>query len=257
MSKKKSPITDKPLRQAGQSVREKLEEIVYNKILGYYFIAGFLCVLAVVEWVKSWTAAPPAPWLYTIIAVGVSAYAFFRGSRELKKAKNYKLGRDGEKVVGEYLDRLRANGYRVYHDIPGDGWNIDHVVISTRGVFTIETKTRSKPMTGEPLVTFNGKSVSVDGGPEDERPIRQSLAQSKQLRTMLKEWTGNDFAVRAVVVYPGWYVRHDSGSKGADVWVLNPKALHKWIEHEDEVVPVDRVKQAATALSKYVRGVDT
>lgn len=256
MSGKKSPLTDKPLRQAGQSVNEKLQEIVYDTILSYYLVAAFVCLLAAMEWVKHYTGRPPTPWLYTIFAASVTTYAFFRIFRERKKIREYKQGRDGEKVVGEYLDRLRANGFRVYHDIPGDGWNIDHVIISTRGVFAIETKTHSKPDAGEPLAVFNGKSVALAGGYDDEDPIRQSLAQSKQLRTMLKEWTGRDFPVRGVVLYPGWYVQREPGSKSSNTWVLNPKALHKWIEKEEEVVPVDWVKQAATALAKYVRHAD-
>ena len=253
MSRKKSPITDRPLRQAGQSAYESLQDIVFEQMFSYYFIVVVLWVLALYEWIQHLRQAPPAPLPITLLAVGATAFALFKGLRLLKRAKRYKLGLSGEKVVGEYLYRLVAKGYRVFHDIPGDGWNIDHVIISTRGVYTIETKTRSKPAIGDALVRFNGKSISVDGGPDDERPIRQSLAQTKQLRTMLKEWTGRDFPVRPVVVYPGWFVEQKVAGIKSDVWVLNPKALHKWIEKQNETVPVDQVKQAATALSKYVR----
>ena len=256
MSEKKSPITDKLLRQPGQSISDMLLEILFEKILSYYFMAVFFVVLAAVEWVQYWTDASPNPWLFTVFAIGVSAFAYFRIDREFKKAKNHRLGRDGERAVGEFLDRLRANGYRVYHDIPGDGWNIDHVIISTRGVYTIETKTRSKPPIGEAKILFDGNAISVDGGPQDERPIRQSLAQAKQMRTILKEATGRDFPVQPVVVYPGWYVEQKTDNLRPDVWVLNPKALHKWIEHQDESIPFDQVKQAATALAKYVRAYD-
>jgi hypothetical protein len=38
-------------------------------------------------------------------------------------------GREGEKAVGQYLERLRARGYQVLHDIPGENFNIDHVLI--------------------------------------------------------------------------------------------------------------------------------
>ena len=34
--------------------------------------------------------------------------------------------------------------YRLYHDIPFENYNIDHLVISTNGVFVVETKGRSK-----------------------------------------------------------------------------------------------------------------
>ena len=43
------------------------------------------------------------------------------------------------------LEDLRAQGYAVFHDIPGDGFNVDHALIGPAGIFAIETKTRAKP----------------------------------------------------------------------------------------------------------------
>lgn len=35
-------------------------------------------------------------------------------------------------------------GVRFFHDVPADGFNLDHVVISPRWIYVIETKTISK-----------------------------------------------------------------------------------------------------------------
>ena len=60
--------------------------------------------------------------------------------------ESIKLGRDGERVVAEHLQQLVGAGWRVFHDIQGDGFNIDHVVIGAGGISAVETKTRSKPV---------------------------------------------------------------------------------------------------------------
>ena len=38
-------------------------------------------------------------------------------------------------------------GFHVYHDFPAEGFNIDHIVVGAKGVFAVETKTRSKRTT--------------------------------------------------------------------------------------------------------------
>ena len=47
--------------------------------------------------------------------------------------------------MGQLLENLRADGARVFHDLVGEGLNIDHVVVSPHGIFVLETKTWSKP----------------------------------------------------------------------------------------------------------------
>jgi hypothetical protein len=64
---------------------------------------------------------------------------------------NLRLGLEGERTVGHALEELRVYGYQVFHDIPGNKFNIDHVIAGPAGIFTIETKTRSKPGDGDGL----------------------------------------------------------------------------------------------------------
>ena len=248
-----SPIKAKPLRQAGQSLRDTLDDLVFDKLQTLMLITTLLWLLAFVEWVRKLQGADPAAELYTFIAAGFSVYAFARGYDYFKQARNIKLGLDGEQAVGEYLNRLVAKGYRVYHDIPCTKGNIDHVIICSRGVFTIETKTRSKPEKGDAVATFDGESITFNGYRNDDAPIRQARAQSAYLKTLLKEETGHDYPVKPVVVIPGWFVESLPGSHQSSVWVLNPKAVHKWIDNEAESITDEYVKLAATKLGKFVR----
>jgi len=63
-----------------------------------------------------------------------------------RERADYRLGFDGERFVGEELSRLIAFGYEIYHDVPFDGFNIDHVLVEPSGVYASETKTHCKPI---------------------------------------------------------------------------------------------------------------
>ncbi len=255
MTAKKSPITDKLLRQAGQSVHEQLQSLVFEKLYSYGAMVMVLWVLTIFEWIQHFRSAPPAPVPVTVLAAGVTLFVLIRGYGILRQARRYRQGMHGEMAVGEYLDRLRAKGYRVFHDIPDAAGNIDHVIICDRGVFTVETKTMSKPVKGDPIVTYDGSAVSVDGSAANDRPIAQALAQASKLRKILKESTGHDYDVQPTVVYPGWYVEALPGAQ-SKTWVLNPKGLHKFIDNRPAVLSADRVKLAASQLGKFVRSIE-
>jgi hypothetical protein len=60
------------------------------------------------------------------------------------------------------------------HDLPGgEKWNIDHVAVSTRGVFLIETKARrrrtSRNRQSEHVVVYDGKSLRFLPGMTQEQ----------------------------------------------------------------------------------------
>jgi hypothetical protein len=73
-----------------------------------------------------------------------------------------------------------VDGARIFHDIPGDGFSLDHVVISTHGLFVIETKTWSK-RSPDDRVTFDGTRLLVGGRTPSRDPIRQVRAASDWL----------------------------------------------------------------------------
>lgn len=81
-----------------------------------------------------------------VISIVFGASCVFCGYRVYKHVKKFnalKLGRSGERAVGQYLENFRESGSHIYHDILGDSFNVDHVVISPKGIFVVETKTYS------------------------------------------------------------------------------------------------------------------
>jgi hypothetical protein len=55
-------------------------------------------------------------------------------------------GAAGEEHVGGLLDELSAEGWSVIHDASFGRGNVDHIVLGTAGVFTVETKSRQDPV---------------------------------------------------------------------------------------------------------------
>lgn len=88
-----------------------------------------------------------------------------------------RLGMEGEKYVGQSLEALRRQECQGFHDLLGDGFNIDHVVVAPQGVFVIETKTRSKPARGPVTIDFDGERVLVNGFAPDRDPVPKFAAR--------------------------------------------------------------------------------
>lgn len=160
------------------------------------------------------------------------------------------LGRDVERAVGEYLDRFREKGYRVFHDIVAGDFNIDHLILGEAGVFTIETKGVSKKSKGNQKIVYDGSTVTIDGFMPDRDPIIQAKAQAAWAKEILRDLTGKEFPVQPVVLFPGWFI---DGKGGSEVWVLNPKALPSFIENKKPVLQPETIRAAASHFSRYVR----
>jgi hypothetical protein len=160
---------------------------------------------------------------------------------------------EGELPVAAYLDRLRINGYRLYHEVPGDSGNFDHVVVSAQGVYLVSTRYRRLPSAGDCVVEFNGSSIAINGGPPDEAPVNAVRAQAMQLERILKDHTDRAFSVRPVLLFPGWHIRDSEAPKTSGVWVLNPRSLGKWIDFRPASLHPELVDLASQGLDRYVQ----
>lgn len=248
----RSPIKDKPLRLPGQSVDEQRQKLIEDRFEYPALFAVMLTALAGFEWWRDYTAAPPAPWLMTTAALAAIAFAAWRFYRLRPRLRALRLASEGEKVVGQYLEGLRAKGYRVFHDVVGTGFNVDHVLIGPAGVFTVETKTRSKPRRGDARVVFDGKALTVGDREVDDRIVVQALAQARWLREVLAESTGKRLPVRPVVLFPGWFVEQRPGTT-REIWVLEPKALPAFLDNTAQALMPDEVALASLHLSRLIR----
>jgi len=252
-TKRRSPIKRAPLRDAGQGLRQQKSE-VFDDVYPWFAVAVMATIFAGYEWYRWASGEPPHPVVYSVCAVATIVITIRKTREAIKRLANLKTGHEGERYVGQFLqNELGGHGYRVFHDIEDERGNIDHVVIGPGGVFSIETKTVSKPTQWAAEVIVDGDDVRVDGMKPDRDPIVQTRACARSLKGILREYSGQDVSVRPVVVYPGWFVRSKNRS---DVWVLNEKGLVAFIENEDDKILPEIVTVLVAALERYVRDKD-
>jgi len=252
---KRSPIKDKPLRTPGQSLEEERRAIWDDKVEPWVLSALFLLLLVAWEWLRYFHPLPTTPWVVTVCAIALMGFAAWRFLRLLPTIRQLRQGAEGEKAVGQFLERLRGEGYQVFHDIVADGFNIDHVLIGPAGVFTVETKTWSKPMRGDARVSYDGTTLLVAGWAPDRNPVVAAKSQARWLKALLADTTGRQLPVRPVVVVPGWYVEATPGSQ-REVWVMEPKGLPAFLGAEDARLEAADVKLAAFHLGRFIRSVE-
>jgi hypothetical protein len=248
---KRYPLEHKPLRNPGESLGTDMERVFEEEFLFVMIYAIGMVIFAVDEWIRFFHPLPPHPIPTTIIALLAVGFAVYRFFITREKYRNLRLGYEGEKFVGQYLEDLRSQGCRVFHDVVGKDANIDHVVVGPQGIFVIETKTYNKPSRGKAQVEFDGEKILINGKQPDRDAAIQVKAGIRWLSNLLHETTGHRFPIKGAVVFPGWYVI-DHTANTSDVWVMNHVALKSFIEHEPIRLKSEDIALISSRLLNYV-----
>jgi len=246
----RSPIKNLPVRAPGESLRKQISDHFDDQIMIYFLAVMGTGTMAIHAWLV-YVTKQVHPWVMTALFAIACGALMVRLRLSFRTLRNLKRGMVGEQAVGQYLEEsLRPHGYQVLHDIPGQGFNLDHVVVGPNGVFCIETKTRTKPRRGSPTIKFDGQTVTVGGCIPERDPVIQVKAGSSWLQELLKSSTGKTFSIRPVILFPGWFV--DRMPQGADVWVLNEKALPTFIANARERLASDDIALITFHLKRCI-----
>lgn len=137
----------------------------------------------------------------------------------LRTSKPLITGLRGERYVAHVLSELEKSGARVFHDVPGENFNVDHIVICGAGVFAVETKYIGKPKEGKDRLAYDGENVRIGSTVLMNDGVKQTARCACNVAKTLKELGENQF-VRGVVIFPGYFV---TGEPKVDdgVWALN------------------------------------
>ena len=247
-----APFTEKNLRLPGHTLSIEVRDIVFDCL--FWLLAGmFTPIVGALSYLVVGSKnglilflvfSPPAVW------------SFWKVTKLFKEAKIKDLGCDGERYTGQELNYLMRSGAWVYHDLPYQYGNIDHMVVSTGGVFVVETKAVSKPQVGKGkkreakveckngVLHFPHVSTSL--------PLKQAGIHAKYVEEYLQKRTGLRVQVKAVVALPGWFVE----GQGGDVMVINPKrgfALQKLVVKN--VISDAGAERIASAIEEVARTV--
>jgi hypothetical protein len=255
MNKGRTPLKNPPLHNPGESLQEQLNELLNDKAGPFIYLLIFMPMWLIYEWLRYLKIYVLPIWAVTTVAVGYIAVSLFKILTLRKEVRNLKRGLLAEKSVGQYLEQFRAEGYQIFHDIPGESggkkFNLDHVLIGPKGIFTIETKYRQKPEKGRGEVLYDGEIITVQGLRPDRDPVVQAKAQARWLYGLLKDSTGKSIFVKPVVIYPGWWI--ENKVRDAEVWVVNEKALASFISSQNAEITDSDIHLAAFHLSRYIQ----
>lgn len=151
--------------------------------------------------------------LGALLMFGFGLRSFIKNWRIRQNAKDGLLA---ERVTGMQLNRLVAQNCIVMHDLPCENFNIDHVVISPRGVYAVETKSFRKPKNAidekHYNVVFDGNTLRFPDFVE-KSAVAQAERQALWLSKLLKESLALDIHVTPALALPGWHVQQTD-----DVW---------------------------------------
>ena len=237
----------------GQSLQEEINRILEDGTHPHVVAIIIAWVITALEFCKYIWSTPPSPGVYTMVAIATTFICSYQILKTIKKVRALRLGLDGEKAVGQYLERLREQGFQVFHDVLGDQFNIDHVLIGEKGVFTIETKTFSKPAKGQSRIRFVNGELQANGFTIDRNPLEQARAAANWIDKVLCESTGRNIRVHSVILFPGWWIEPLPSEKAREVWVLEPKALPAFLERTPNRISSEDAKLLSYHLSRYIR----
>lgn len=125
-----------------------------------------------------------------------------------------------------------------------------HLCYGKKGVFSIETKFRSKPEGRNEQINVTSDGIAIGDRKPSMAIINQARAQSGWLRNLMKSRINQEPPTKPAILFPGWYIKSDSQR---EIWVLEPKAFLKFFSNEADCITQNDVQLIASDLKDYVR----
>lgn len=251
---RRSPLTDELMHLPGEQAQleaDRLMDVADERML----IAVLIGPMILAAWALQKLDArsfhfgiTEAALLVLVLIVG--GWATWSASKVLHARRKYLEGRAAERATAQALASLVSKGCAVYHDIPADKFNLDHVVVGSGAVFMIETKSRRKPAArgkAGAAVRFNGEALEFPGWRETKM-LEQARAQTRWLSDHLYRKTGERVPVESVLALPGWYVTCSVPSP--NVHVINPKMCNFMADGKNKQIPEPQRRRIMTAIEE-------
>jgi nuclease-like protein len=245
---KKQPVL-RVRRRAGQSIRDEKQRLLDDRLMPYLFGPVFLWLICLIESVHRWSNQPPQPRFSLCLAIVATGFSWIGFRRLVPNFRRLNRGERGELQVAEILDELRSYGYRAFHDLTGDGFNVDHVVVGPAGVFAIETKFRS----GYGEIAFrNGEGLFFGGYPEEKDSLKQARGNALEVNRIIKENCRIDQWVKPLVVYVGdWKIKNKW--RDTDACVLSADQIADYFDRQQPQLMRREIDLICSHLERSVR----
>lgn len=211
------------MREAGQYSQSRANELGVRLLLAL----GISLLVLLTSWLLLGHG-----WLLVGIESGAIAAMVLANRRLSPQIDNWLQGARGEKRVGAVLEQLHEAGWHTIHDVSLGRGNVDHILVGPGGIFTIETKSRKRP-------------VAV--GQIHPDMLKQAYAQKK----LLERITG--YKVRALLVFSEAWLIGSLPAERNGVVILPARMLDAYIRRRPPVVTPRRAEEfhgrLAVALS--------
>ncbi len=255
-----NPLTRALLRSPGHSLRERVDDLeidVNSLMIAWMLLLPLLCVFHLLDsYVRGTPESTTRIVLEGLLLVGASIILGRNLKSRLDNLRHFRLGLEGELATGQELDQLMLEGCRVFHDIPFPYGNIDHVVISRSGVFTVNTKMRGKPKEGkgkaEIVVDYENNEIRFPDF-KWRIPNKQLETESRWLSQHLSAAMGETIQTEPILALPGWFLSKRIGR--GKVFVINPAKPKRFFVLSRQVFSDTRVSQLAHHLEQLCRDV--
>lgn len=257
---RKSPLVRDLLRGPGHSLRQQIEESELHVEIGLALILLTPLLVYAVRVSQSYFGKQPempARILTSVMSCIIAVAAFGNAIlRSLRTFRNYVLGLDGELAVGEELNQLMFDGCRVFHDVPIQYGNIDHVVVSPSGVYSVNTKMRGKPtaMIGAAEVVIDHER-NLMAFPDGAFPIPTQKLQieAKCLSELPTNAIGEPVEVEPMLALPGWFIKERIGR--SPVFVFNPSKPHRFFLQDRQRLSQQLMQRIAHQIENLCRDI--
>lgn len=252
--RRRSPLTGHLLQLPGQGCRrriESLDETQMEKIASAFAVPPL--ILAAVLMMRldvSQLRLGFGDWFLIVLGLSVIVWQTIGVIRMARERRDLARGGDAEVATAQQLSLLMKKGCDVFHGLPADKFDIDHVVVGADAVYAIETKSRRKPAEkgkANAKVDYDGKQLRFPGWAETQ-PLDQAAFQARWLADYLYRKTGNRVPVHAVLALPGWFVT--TSAPKPSIHVINPAMSSFMAGKGSDAFPPDMRRRILTAVEE-------
>lgn len=246
----------------GESLEGKIQELS-DKMYEYLILPTITLAACIYIWmiflgflkVELLTAV-----FMSVLLLAVSIRAFFKIKRLCKTIRNHRKGLDGERFVGAIIEKTSSKNTFVFHDIiceknnhgKAKPFNIDHIIISTKGIFAIDAKNWNlhDREYNEADFTFDNGELIDSTGVLQKDLMQKIESQAKFLEDKIYEWIGKRYQVFRVGIMIGAYVKNVQRDF-KKWWIINDGAFLGLFEKESEKIPLNDVIRISDSLRRF------
>src|SRR3569833_1919598 len=145
-ARRQTPRTRDLLRGPGHSLRARIVDLAFDMV-AYFSLLPALPLLFYAMYLQrrvEGVSRAEVEFALALMLVVVIAWMVYKLVQTLTRLRRRRRGLDAERATGQELDQLMREGYRVFHDVPANGFNIDQDDDGRNNNKADETKARTK-----------------------------------------------------------------------------------------------------------------